>query len=546
MKKHKYLNKILNLFKKSKLQVAGILLIFIALTALSILFPFITERLIDIGFGEKNFKAIVFYSLSFFTLYIVSSVLTLLKESIRLKLYNNTRQKLWGMALSHLMKIKLNYFDKNNPTNIYQFLEKDIGGIAGIVGEEALSTVSSLFFAIGGCIALFSISWELCILTILYIPLRYLITKILSPKNVIFVKNYITSSNDYSGWFGELIAGIREIRYFELRTQKNKEFKEKQERLITSDYKKQMLLGVHEESQTTLVQALITLIYIVAGIMLISDRISLGGIIAFETYAIMMISPVSDVLSLGFDIAALKPSIIRFFDFIDEPEEKEGFIERCMSYDIEFCNVNFAYNNERIILDNISLAIPTGTKVAIIGDNGVGKTTLINLLLRAISPISGTIKIGGIDISEYKTEAYRSMISVVAQNVFLFNDTVQNNICLGKNINNDEINNIIDRVNLASFIQEKSLNYIAGENGALLSGGQKQKIAIARALAHKTPILILDEATSNLDQESIMIINDLISNELKNVTVICITHETRILSSLDKKYRLEKGGLVQI
>lgn len=531
----------MKLFKNNKKRIALIVVIFASLTAISMLLPFITEGLVDKGFALKDFRSIVVYSMSFFVLYLLFSLLTILKESVRLKIYNDVKKNLREMSLRHLLKIRLNYFSKNNPANIYQFIEEDIGGIAGIVGEETLSVVSSLLIAVGGCISLCTISWKLSLLLALYIPLKYAITRFLSIRNAVFTKFYIDNSKEYSEWFGDFINGIKEVRYFNLGKKKTIEFYEKQDKVIKSDYKRMMLGSINEESQTMLIQALMTVIYIIAGIILLYDGISLGGIIAFEAYALMIASPISDALNIVYDISSLMPSIVRFFDFMDEPEEKEGEISDSETYDIKFSGVSFSYDDEHNVIEDISFDACAGEKVAIIGNNGVGKTTLINLLLRAISPMSGTISIGGTNIDNFSMEFYRSIISVVSQNVFLFNDTIRNNICLEKEISDNELEDVIGKVNLRSLIEEKTLDYIVGQNGSLLSGGQKQKIAIARALVHKAPILILDEATSNLDQESIDIVNTLINEELKDITVICITHETRIIENFDKVYRLNDG-----
>lgn len=541
MKNFNYIKRALQLFKNNKKRIALIVVIFASLTAISMLLPFITEGLVDKGFALKDFRSIVIYSMSFFVLYLLFSLLTILKESVRLKIYNDVKKNLREMSLRHLLKIRLNYFSKNNPANIYQFIEEDIGGIAGIVGEETLSVVSSLLIAVGGCISLCTISWKLSLLLALYIPLKYAITRFLSIRNAVFTKFYIDNSKEYSEWFGDFINGIKEVRYFNLGKKKTIEFDEKQDKVIKSDYKRMMLGSINEESQTMLIQALMTVIYIIAGIILLYDGISLGGIIAFEAYALMIASPISDALNIVYDISSLMPSIVRFFDFMDEPEEKEGEISNSETYDIKFSGVSFSYDDEHNVIEDISFDAYAGEKVAIIGNNGVGKTTLINLLLRAITPMSGTISIGGTNIDSFSMEFYRSIISVVSQNVFLFNDTIRNNICLEKEISDDELEDVIGKVNLRSLIEEKTLDYIVGQNGSLLSGGQKQKIAIARALVHKAPILILDEATSNLDQESIDIVNTLINEELKDITVICITHETRIIENFDKVYRLNDG-----
>ena len=536
-----YIKRSISFFYSSRRRIAAIILIFVASTGISMILPFITQGLIDKGFAEKDFFAILKYALSFFGFYLAFSLLNILKESVRLKIYNDVKYSLRELSLKHLLSIHMDYYSSNNPANIYQFLEEDINGISGIVGEETLAVVSSFLIAVGGCVSLCKISWKLSLLLVVYIPIKYIVTRFLAIRNAILTKNYIDKAKDYSEWFGDLINGIKEIRFFNLNSTKINDFSEKQKNVLDSNYRKTMLACINEETQTMLIQTLMTAIYISSGIILLKDGISLGSIIAFEAYALMIVSPVSDALNIIFNVSSLMPSIIRFFTFIDEKEETEGTKTECTDYDICFHDVSFSYDNSKMILKDVSFKIPYGEKVAVIGNNGVGKTTLVNLILRAIMPSQGKIEIGEANIWDYKLSFYRSLISIVSQNIFLFNDTVYNNICLGKKISDEYYKTIVKTVNLNSFLEEKSSEYLVGQNGALLSGGQKQKIAIARAIVQQSPILILDEATSNLDNESIEMINKLIFSYLKDSTIICISHEDKIISRFDRVLRITDG-----
>lgn len=187
-----------------------------------------------------------------------------------------------------------------------------------------------------------------------------------------------------------------------------------------------------------------------------------------------------------------------------------------------------------------------GSKTAIIGRNGSGKTTIINLLTRMYEPISGKILLGAEKISELSLSAYRNIISVVSQQIYLFNDTIRNNICLYKQVDEARIEAACKDSGLEDFIKEVSLDYVVGQNGAMLSGGQKQKIALARALIHDKPIIIFDEATSNTDAYSEQQINKLLNTKLKEKTVIVITHKKEILNKVDQIVVLKKGVVVDI
>lgn len=184
------------------------------------------------------------------------------------------------------------------------------------------------------------------------------------------------------------------------------------------------------------------------------------------------------------------------------------------------------------MINDICLEIKEKEKIILIGKNGCGKTTFINTLLRFYDNISGVIKIDNVNIKDIDLNYYRDLFSVVSQDIYLFNDTIKNNICLYEEIPNEKIEQVLIDTNLQDFISKFGLDYVVGDNGCMLSGGQKQKIALARALIKDRPILIFDEATSNIDNVSEVYINSLLESKLKDKIVIIITHKINII----KKY----------
>ena len=214
--------------------------------------------------------------------------------------------------------------------------------------------------------------------------------------------------------------------------------------------------------------------------------------------------------------------------------------------DVELQNISFSYDKEKMVLQNISMLIPQGSKIAFIGKNGSGKSTIIDLLLRMYEPTKGRILLSGSNIADMELGKYRNMISVVSQDIYMFNDTIRNNICLYRQVEDKKILDICEDSGLTDFIAEVSLNYQVGQNGAMLSGGQKQKIALARALVHDKPIIIFDEATSNTDAYSEQQINGLLDTRLKDKTVIVITHKKEALSKVNQIVVLKEGVVADL
>ena len=227
-----------------------------------------------------------------------------------------------------------------------------------------------------------------------------------------------------------------------------------------------------------------------------------------------------------------------------EEETDNGETAALCPDDLKLQRVSFAYEKEKYVLKDVDILFAKGSKTAIIGRNGSGKTTIINLLTRMYEPTSGKIMLGTEDISELPLPEYRNMVSVVSQQIYLFNDTIRNNICLYKRVDDVIVEEACKDSGLEDFIKEVSLDYVVGQNGAMLSGGQKQKIALARALIHDKPIVIFDEATSNTDAYSEQQINGLLDTKLKEKTVIVITHKIEILNKVDQIVVLKEGVVI--
>ena len=537
-----YLKRTIHLFADSKKQILIVFIQLILLSLISMMTPFITQKLIDNGFSNKNISIIIFYAVFELVVYITYTLIMFTKEKSRLSIYNKIKIRMETESFVHILKINRAYFDNKHPASIYKALDEDIQSISAIMGDDTLSAITSLFISIGGYISLFIINWKLALLVCAYLPIKYIITQLISNKNLKFTQDYIDRSRDYSGWFGETIEGIEDVRNLNLGNQKVKVLTKKQNGLVKANYKRVMTNCFNVNIEVVLIQIMITAIYIVSGFLLLNSSISLGEIIAVESYALMISSPISDAINLIFSISSLTPSIRRYFDFMDEDEEVNGEIEAVQINNISFKKVTFSYS-EKSLLDDIDLVINSGEKIAIVGENGAGKSTLVSLLSRVYRPLHGGIYINDVNINDFKAESFFSMIGIVRQKVFLFNDTIRNNICCNRSVDEEVLLDICDKLNLSELIKEKTLDYCVGNDGANLSGGQKQKIAIARALIQKPQVLILDEATSNLDQKTKDNLLDLFDTLLKGITVICITHEEKIIKRFNSTYYLVNGRI---
>lgn len=549
------INKIIHLFKPYKWKITLVTICITASSVLSILTPIVNQHLMDEGLIAKNLQIIIKYSIYNLILIAVIQGLGIMETKYRSYIQNLLSFNLEKEAFKHTLKLKMSFFTSTNHAEMISNLRTDINNISQIADQSTFYIVTSVLRIIVGIIGLIMIDWKLSILVIFLTPLRYLVVKYLAKKRRSLIEKYIESYKDYSKWYGDTIGGIKEVKLWGLEILKTGQFVKKQRNIIKQNIKTEYLQKANGISENVFAQIIITLTYIIGGYMLIGDTFTVGKLFAFITYSAYVTQPIFAIMNIGYSFAGVLPSAKRYFSFIDmEVEDLNGKSKliRPNSNEIlgaiEFKNVEFSYKDKDIVLNDISFKINTGETVAIIGSNGSGKTTIINLLLRFLKPNSGTILLDGIDINSLKLRDYRRLISVVSQDVYLFNTTIKENIILNSKKTDDEMYSAVKKSGSHKFIEEVPEQYenIVGERGSKLSGGERQKVAMARAFIRDSKILILDEATANYDIEAEYYVNNVLKESYKDKTIIIITHKPDILAKVDKIIVVNNGQVEDI
>lgn len=524
---------LLGVYKKTIAVIIGCLLVS---TALNLCIPLLSRRIMDDGFIGSDKDLLVVLALCSFLIYLISSGIDLLKEKKRVDIAAKLQYTLAEESYAHLVRMRVGYFTRHNYGEIMNNIREDVGNMASIADESTFFVVTQIFGITGGIIGLLIIDWRMTLLVLLFIPVKYVITHYFARRRKRAVDDYISSSQKYASWFGDTVGGLREIKLFGIAQEKHKEFDEKQGKVIRSLKELNMLLQWNDIADVVLVQFLTTLIYIVGSNLVFALHLSIGSVFAFITYSTYVTRPISAILNIGYLLSGIIPSTKRYYEFMEEEEEDQGAEYGVVPQpgEIEFRQVSFAYEKDKPVLENVSFLIPRGSKTALVGKNGSGKSTVIDLLLRLYEPGQGQILLNGQEISGMPLMEYRNLISVVSQDIYLFQDTIRNNICLYVQMEDAQILEACRDSGLAEFIKEVSLDYPVGTNGMMLSGGQKQKIALARALVHDRPIVVFDEATSSSDACSEQQINALLHTRLRDKTVIVIAHRQAVLSKVDQ------------
>lgn len=514
-------------------------------TVLNLCVPLLSRRIMDDGFIGGNKELLIKLVLCSLMVYLVISVIDIIKEKNRINISAKIQYSLSEQAFSHLMKMKASYFNNKNYAEILNNINVDIGNMTSIADEGVFFVVTQAFSMTGGVIGLFILNWRMTILVLLFIPIKYVVMKKFAKQRKKVMDDFINDSQKYARWFGDTIGGVREVKLFGILNYKHAEFSQKQSKVVERQKKLNILSQWNNIIDTTLVQILVTVIYIIGANLVFKFQLSVGSVFAFITYSAYVTGPISAILNIGYLLSGIIPSTKRYYEFMNLQEETDkGKLIKPEFGNLKLEEVFFSYETDKPILTDVNIEIPKGSKTVLIGKNGSGKSTIINLLTRMYEPTAGQIKLKGVNIFEITLESYRNMISVVSQQIYLFNDTIRNNICIYKKVSDEVIETACKDSGLEDFLKEVSLDYVVGQNGAMLSGGQKQKIALARALVHDKPIIIFDEVTSNTDVYSEHQINGLLHTRLKEKTVIIITHKQEMLQDVDQIVMLKDGAVV--
>ncbi|MEL5899153.1 ABC transporter ATP-binding protein [Clostridium sporogenes] len=347
----------------------------------------------------------------------------------------------------------------------------------------------------------------------------------------------------------DIFLGYDVIRSYNLRDNITKEFKDENNNLSNAKFTADKIFVINESLSQILGLGTQFVAIFLSAYLVIKGELTMGMLIAIVQLSATFVQPVIMIMSNVPKLNSVKPIIKRIDDFSNY--EDTDFVGKDKPYfnsNLEISNLYFNYGAGRTAIDNISLKIDKNKKYAVVGGSGCGKSTLIKLMLGYYSDFSGDIKFDGNSIKNLDIEQLNKMISIIHQNVYMFDKTIKDNICLYKEFSKEQINNVLNLSGANKFIEETTngLNYLVGENGNNLSGGQRQRIAIARALIQQTPILVLDEGTSAIDMQTAYDIESKLLS-IENLTLITITHKMseELLSLYDEIIYMENGHIVE-
>lgn len=495
------------LLKKSWKKTVLFLIIAIIVTVLSMIMPMLIKYILDTAITGGNVTLLIKVGLIYLILTLLMSFLELCLNVLRSNIHKSYFAVFKVKLLNHLSKFDGNFFSNKHTGDLFKTLESDLYTVENFGVDTYIQVI------VAGIEALFSfcILWKMNFQLLIYVLIIQII--------IIIIQKLINVQSSKSIQEVRMIAGKQADKHEAYLSNLMNIVITKGKQAILSDYIKgerdyarkaiftDFILSCSQFSFSVLTNFTTVIIYLVGGYHVIKGKMTVGEMIAFGEYTVFLIGPIRNIVSMNNQIQQTKVALNRIYAILKRPtntEQKkmEDLISDC-PYKICFENVIFSYEGKRVFND-LNLELNTGIVYAFMGSSGGGKTTIVNLLYRLWKPDAGSITLNGIPISQYNLNSYRKLFSIVPQEHCLLDDTIYNNICWSKLKSRDEVEQVCRAVELWGWISslENGIDTVIGENGVKISGGQKQRMGIARALLMPTPILVLDESTSAIDNET--------------------------------------------
>jgi len=460
--------------------------------------------------------------------------------------------ELLSATVGRLHTLPLSYHHKESVGGIMTKLDRGISGFVGAMSEIAFNVLPALVYLAISLVIMVRLDWRLSLVVLAFAPLPALIGAWAAREQTQRERVLLDRWSKIYARFNEVLTGIVTVKSFTMEEEEKRRFLSGVE-----ETNRVVVRGVGRDTGVGAARNLVSLFARIAalalgGWLVVRGEVTVGTLVAFLGYVGGLFGPVEGLTNVYQTLRKAAVSLDVIFSILDAQDTlgdaPKAKVVRELRGEIEFDGVSFAYQEGKPVLESIDLHIRPGEMVALVGPSGAGKSTMMALLQRLYDPTSGSIRVDGMDLRSLKQRSLRRQIGVVLQDALLFNDTVRNNIAYGRpGASQREIEAAARAANAHDFIMRLPQGYdtVVGERGGVVSGGEKQRIAIARALLKDPPILILDEATSALDAESEALVQEALARLVEGRTTLVIAHRLSTIVGADRIVVLKGGRIIE-
>ena len=501
---------------------------------------------------EFHFEAIWRVVSLLISLYVLSAIFRYIQTWLMTQVTQTVTFRMRRQLSEKINRLPLSYFDKQTYGEVLSRVTNDVDTISQTLNQSLSQIVSSTVMVLGILVMMFSISWQMSLVALLVLPLAGgVITLIAKSSQKQFLRQQ-AQLGELNGHIEEMYGGHQVMRVFNGQKKSLAKFSRINNQLQESAWKAQFLSGLIYPIMNFIGNIGYVIMAILGGWLAINGRLKIGDIQAFIQYIDQFNQPLVQVANIANVLQSTAAAAERVFEFLDEPEEQsEGKDLVKLAHvkgEVEFDNVVFGYKPDQTIIKGLSAHIKPGQRVAIVGPTGAGKTTLVNLLMRFYEINSGAIKIDGVNIADMKRSDVRQMFGMVLQDTWLFNGTIRQNLLYGNpTASEEEMVATAKEAHVDHFVRSLPGGYemMLGEEATNISQGEKQLLTIARAMLARTPMLILDEATSSVDTRTEVLIQKAMDKLMQGKTSFVIAHRLSTIRDADLILVVRDGNIIE-
>ncbi|MFU0723293.1 ABC transporter ATP-binding protein [Streptococcus sp. IMAU11622] len=445
-----------------------------------------------------------------------------------------------------ILNLNTNSFNTSKTGRFISALNNDVNSIEINLVESYFTILRLITLLICGIISMGILNIRICIIVLLLSILPLAVSLIFSKKVQDSEKNVSLVNELYTSSIKDMLSGFSVVKSFNAEDEILNVFNKVNLNVETEKrHRRNNITNI--EIWTNFIGYFVVMAMMgIGGYLAIKGELKVGTLLAFIQLFNYIITPFEKLPTVISKYKAADELITKIKDYLIENNDSNLILKKQFDNKIEICNVTFGYDNNEDVLKNLNFTFEKGKSYAIVGTSGSGKTTLLNILLGINKPNEGSVQIDGVSVSSISPQNISDLFSVVQQNVFIFDTTIENNVTMYKHFDQDIVNKAIKFSGLSNICNARGTRYMCGENGKNLSGGEKQKVSIARTLIKQTPIIIMDEATASLDTETTFEVENAIL-DLKNTTRIIVTHKlySNMLKKYDKILVLKNGRIIE-